>query len=91
MTDTEKKTNPYQDSGNIRFFSPDVPSDELEWHVDFEDRIITIIESGGWLFQRDEEIPVILTNGQKIFIPKETWHRVIKGTENLIIKVIKLD
>jgi hypothetical protein len=26
----------------------------------------------------------------KIFIPKEVWHRVIKGTNELKVKIIKL-
>ena len=36
-----------------REFNPDTPSEELIWHTDLEDRIITIKKSGGWKFQFD--------------------------------------
>ena len=36
-----------KDNKLIRTFSPEVDSDELVWHQDLRDRVVTIIESGG--------------------------------------------
>jgi hypothetical protein len=74
-----------------RTFSPDVDSDELKWHQDLKDRKVTIIESGGWLFQMDDGLPNKLSNAEQIFIPKLVWHRVIKGQDNLIVEIEEYD
>ncbi len=83
-------SKPYKEEDSIRTFSTDVNCEELEWHVDFEDREITILKSGGWLLQFDNEIPNPLKDGQKIFIKSFSWHRIIKGNQPLIVKIIKL-
>jgi len=81
--ETELGNNEY-----IREFSSDVDDHELEWHLDREDRIVEVIENEGWEFQLDNELPIHLQN--TIFIPKETYHRVIKGNGKLIVKITKL-
>lgn len=63
-------------------------SEEFLWHRDKEDRIIESISSTDWLFQLDNKLPQSLN--EKIFIPKETYHRIIKGTGNVKIKLQKL-
>jgi len=75
------------DNGFIRTFTTDVEDDELKWHQDLNDREVLIIESGGWEYQEDNKLPIRLNNGDKLVIPKLTWHRVIKGTENLIVEI----
>lgn len=82
-TETELGNNQY-----IREFSFDVDDHELEWHLDREDRIVEVIENEGWEFQLDNQLPIHLEN--VIFIPKETYHRVIKGNGKLIVKITKL-
>lgn len=73
----------------IRQFSPYIDSNELEWHKDAEDRIVEVIENkGNWFIQIDNKLPEKLEG--KIFIPKETYHRAIKGTDDLIITITKL-
>jgi len=72
----------------IREFSEDVDNHELEWHIDKEDRIVEVIDNDGWKVQIDNELPKLLKN--KLFIPKETYHRIIKGTGNLKVKITKL-
>ncbi len=72
----------------LREFSENVDSNELEWHRDREDRIVEVVQNKDWLFQMDNELPILLK--QKLFIPKETYHRVIKGTGKLIVKITKL-
>lgn len=72
----------------IREFSPDVDNHELEWHLDRENRIVDVIQNDGWEFQLDNQLPIHLD--KTIFIPKETYHRVIKGNGKLIVKITKL-
>lgn len=72
----------------IREFSANVDSHELEWHIDKEDRIVETIQNNGWEVQLDNQLPKVLKD--KLFIPKETYHRVIKGTGKFIVKITKL-
>lgn len=74
----------------IRTFRTDVDSDELKWHQDLKDRKVKIIESGGWLFQMEDELPNKMINDETIFIPKLAWHRVIKGDETMIVEIEEL-
>lgn len=71
----------------IREFSDNVDDHELEWHIDKEDRIVEVIENNGWKVQIDNQLPRLLE--KTIFIPKETYHRIIKGDGNLIVKIKK--
>lgn len=74
---------------NIRKFSSNVDNSELVWHRDKEDRLVEVIGKTDWLFQMDNELPIKLEG--KFFIPKNTYHRIIKGNGDLFIKVKKLD
>ena len=80
--------NTYVDTSNIRTFSKDVDEMELIWHTDKEDRNIEVLEGKGWQFQRDNELPLELREGDRIFIPRHQVHRVIKGETDLKIKII---
>jgi hypothetical protein len=73
-----------------RVFSEGVDDKELVWHRDREDRIVIPINESGWKLQMDNELPVELIPNNEYFIPKETFHRVIKGDKGLIINIIKL-
>ena len=73
----------------IREFSQDVDKMELIWHRDREDRTITILESKGWKLQMDNTLPVVLEEGKSYSIPKNTYHRVIKGEGKLILELEK--
>ena len=75
----------------VRTFSPDVEEDELKWHQDLKDRKVTVIEGNGWLFQMENELPNKLENAKQIFIPKLAWHRVLKGSGNLIVEIEEFD
>jgi len=70
-----------------RTFSSDVPESELKWHRDKENRMVEILNDTDWYFQMDNEIPIPLKKGVKIEIPKEVYHRVIKGTGDLKILI----
>jgi len=83
---------PYQeqvleDNIIIREFSQDTDELDLIWHMDDEDRTIIAIEETDWMFQFDDELPISLN--LPIFIPRHRVHRVIKGTKDLKIKIIK--
>lgn len=82
---TEEKKDGYI----IREFSQDTSSFEFVWHRDKEDRIVQALNSTDWKFQLDNRTPQVLSEN-KLFIPKETYHRLIKGTGNLKVKIYKL-
>jgi quercetin dioxygenase-like cupin family protein len=87
-------TNPYTNTpitqtSVIREFSSEVDPMELVWHQDEEDRTIEILEGEGWQLQRDNELPLVLQEGDSIFIPMGQIHRVIKGNTNLKIQITK--
>ena len=81
--------NPYTDENTTRTFSKDVDKMSLIWHTDQEDRTVTVLEGKGWQFQRDNELPLVLTEGVRIFIPKGQIHRIIKGSTDLKLKIKK--
>jgi hypothetical protein len=72
----------------IREFSKETDSEEMKWHRDYEDRIIESIVETDWMIQLDNELPIVINN--KVFIPKGVYHRLIKGSSDLKIKLIKL-
>ena len=71
----------------IREFKQDTDSGEFMWHRDREDRIIESIGETDWQIQLDDELPKIIKG--EVFIPMGVYHRVIKGTGDLKIKLIK--
>jgi hypothetical protein len=76
------------DNTFIREFAQDTDSGEFMWHRDREDRIIESIDETDWMVQIDNELPKKIEG--EVFIPMGIYHRLIKGTEDLKIKVIKL-
>ena len=79
------------DDKKIRTFDENIDTIELKWHRDKEDRKVKVIESTNWKFQMDNELPKLLKKGDTLVIPKETFHRVIKGDGNLVIEVEFID
>ena len=74
----------------IRKFSKDLFPDDLYWHKDQEDRVVSKISGDDWYYQEDNKLPVLISSSP-IYIKKNTWHRVIKGTSDLVIEVIKIN
>ena len=83
FTQTEISNNTY-----IREFSPEVATDELQWHYDEEDRIVESLNDNDWLVQFDNELPKEIKG--TIFIEKKKYHRIIKGTSPLKLKIKKI-
>jgi hypothetical protein len=76
------------DNTFIREFKQDTDSGEFMWHRDHEDRIVESIGETDWLIQIDNELPKEIKD--KVFIPMGVYHRLIKGTGDLKIKLQKL-
>jgi len=72
----------------IRVFSQDTDSGDYMWHRDREDRIVESIGETDWMIQIDNELPKII---DKVFVPIGVYHRVIKGTGDLKVKITKLN
>jgi hypothetical protein len=70
-----------------RLFKENINSGELKWHFDKQDRKVKVVKSNNWMLQMDNDTPKILKEGQTIFIPKGVYHRVIKGSGDLIVKI----
>ena len=70
-----------------RTFSSETDPESLVWHRDREDRQVTVLQETDWQFQFDNEIPQLLKD--VIFIPKNTYHRVIKGTGELNLQILE--
>ena len=71
----------------IREFKQDVSADELVWHRDRADREVYVRSGKGWMIQLENCLPVSLDPGTSCFIPKNTYHRVIKGSTNLVVEI----
>jgi hypothetical protein len=71
----------------VREFNENIDPIELMWHRDNEDRTLEIVGETNWRIQLDNKLPILLEN--HIFIPKHEWHRVIKGTGTLKLKIYK--
>jgi hypothetical protein len=84
--------NPYRDlevtdKYIIREFNENIDPIELLWHRDDEDRTVEILGETDWKLQLDNSLPTSLN--ESIFIKRHEWHRVIKGTGTLKLKIYK--
>jgi len=75
------------DSYILREFNENIDPIELLWHRDDENRTVEIVGQTDWKLQLDNQLPTSIN--QPIFIPKHEWHRVIKGTGTLKLKIHK--
>lgn len=76
------------DTQFIRYFGEDINQNWLKWHWDEEPRIIEANPNTDWKFQFDDELPISF-NGE-IFIEPGRYHRIIKGTDSVTLKITKL-
>ena len=75
------------DGTTSRLFSASTEPEALKWHMDDEDRIITVLSKTNWQFQFEDQLPVPLN--RPIFIKRHQWHRLIKGDGSLMISIYK--
>lgn len=81
---------PYEDDGDIRTFYSNVDSDDLVWHRDLEDRKVTVLEGEGWQFQFNGSLPIELVEDRAFMIPRDMYHRIIKGKTKLVLRIEKI-
>ena len=73
-----------------RDFMSTLIEEELNWHMDKEDRDVFVVEGDGWYLQIENKLPCLMQKESIFKIPKETWHRIInKNGTKLIINVRK--
>ena len=77
----------YVDNKIVRYFSEELDDKELIWHRDKKTRDVEVISGDGWQLQMDNELPEDLKKGKIYRIPKMEYHRVIKGTSQLVLKI----
>jgi len=73
----------------LRTFSPSVQNEELVWHRDKRDRVVEVLEGKNWKVQLDNQLPRELKVGDVFEIKAETYHRILKGTTPLKVKIIE--
>jgi hypothetical protein len=71
----------------VRVFDENIDPIELKWHRDNEDRLVESLEPTDWLVQIENKLPEKMD--KPIFIPRGQWHRTIKGTGKLVIRILK--
>jgi hypothetical protein len=71
----------------IREFSENIDPIEMLWHRDNENRTVEILGETDWKLQLDNQLPTSMN--EPIYIPRHLYHRVIKGTGNLLLKIHK--
>lgn len=72
----------------IRKFFNKTDCGDFHWHRDREDRVVVSINPTDWMIQLEDELPKTLNENCKI--PMGVWHRIIKGSGDLEIKMYKL-
>ena len=71
----------------IREFSQSVDSLELAWHRDKKDRFVRVAKGKDWKLQIENCLPIDLLSKKIYFIPKNTYHRIIKGRTDLVVEI----
>lgn len=77
-----------EDGWIIRKFAADSNPLDLVWHVDNFTRIVIPLNDNDWLYQEDNSLPVRLD--KELLVVKGIYHRIIKGTTELIVKIKEL-
>ena len=72
-----------------RVFSEDVETEELVWHRDRRDRLVKVIGGKNWKLQMENELPFDLEEDESYFIPRETYHRILKGKKDLVLEIVE--
>jgi len=73
-----------------RLFETNIDDAELVWHRDKRTRFVTVLEGLGWEFQFDNQLPKPIGPGSTIHINKFSYHRLIKGSTPLKVRIVEL-
>lgn len=71
----------------VRTFDESIDPIELKWHRDDECRTVIAVEATDWRIQLENSLPMNLNSA--VFIDRGEWHRLIKGTGKLVVKIVK--
>lgn len=86
-----KNSNIYDDVVNndciIRTFKENINELDLVWHRDKQDRIVEAISADEWYLQYDNMLPIKIQKNIKYKIEKNIYHRLIKKSGQLKIKI----
>jgi hypothetical protein len=74
-----------------RLFPAWVNSKRLKWHVDLESRLVQVLNGRMWKIQFDNDIPRFLYKNKTVYIPKNHYHRLLKGDGHLVIKIKEIN
>ena len=70
----------------IRIFDSSIPDHHFEWHRDKKDRTVNVLYSKGeWKFQFDDALPFVLKAGDEIKIRKESFHKLHKSKNGILV------
>tara|TARA_X000001036_G_scaffold31468_1_gene25848 strand:+ start:4738 stop:4998 length:261 start_codon:yes stop_codon:yes gene_type:complete len=79
---------------NIKIEHNSSDVEHLQWlhsltnyHMDMDNRKVTVISGSGWKFQFEGESAIDMTAGLEISIPKNKSHKIIKGTTDLVVTI----
>lgn len=73
----------------LRWFDPHSDDEEFVWHRDRSNRLVRVVQGSGWKFQFDNEIPQDIQAGTILYIDKNRYHRIIKGSGQLVVEIIE--
>lgn len=71
----------------IRTFTEGIGQKELIWHRDKKDRYVKVVSGEKWQLQFEDKMPKEMVTDSTYFIPKMTYHRLIKGKGVLIVEI----
>jgi hypothetical protein len=84
LVEEKPYTETFTIDSTIRTFSQEIDPIELMWHRDLKNRSVKLLEGSGWKIQLENTLP---SNFNETIIPKLTWHRVIKGSGDLVVEI----
>lgn len=82
--------NSSEENEYTKIFSPEFDAHELGWHLDCRDSTLKVISSGGWSFQEENEVSIMLSDGDSISVKRYTFYRLIKGKGPLVVMITKV-
>lgn len=91
MKKERREAFPFHDELGIRTFYVDADDSDYVWHRDYDKRLIEIVAGDGWQFQWEGALPWLLKPGMKFTIDAHEYHRLIKGVNDLKIRITPLD
>ena len=71
----------------VRHFSENIDDSECVWHRDRQDRTVRVLSGSDWRFQHDNRVPFLLSVGDTVSIRAGEFHRLIKGTGQLVLEI----